>query len=80
MRLVATEKARSVTIHSLDKREGEMQAFPNRPISKISKPSSLTIGLKSIFGMFVSWVGFFKLTKEERLAAGICVKGEGYDE
>jgi hypothetical protein len=44
------------------------------------RPVSFSVRLMYVLGMFLWLIGFNRLTKDDRLAAGICVNDIGRDE
>ncbi len=57
-----------------------MEIRSDQPTTEINQPVSFSVRLMNLLGMFLWLIGFNRLTKEDRLAAGICVSDKGRDE
>ena len=57
-----------------------MEIRSEKPTPKINRLLSFSVGLTKVLGMFLWLIGFFRLTKEDRLAVGICMRGEDQEE
>ena len=57
-----------------------MEIRSEKPMAEINQPVYLSVKLMAVLSMFLWLVGFIRLTKEDRLTVGICMRGEEPDE
>ena len=53
-----------------------MEKLSDIPTSQTNRSVPFSVGLMTVVSKFLWLIGFFRLTKEDRLAAGICADVE----
>jgi len=57
-----------------------MDSITDNHLSNINRPGLFSAVLLTVQGIVRSLVGFFKLTEQDQLKAGIHLSGKGHDE
>ena len=57
-----------------------MEIRSDKSLSEINRPVSFSVGLMAVLSIFLWLIGFFRLSKEDRLAVGICMRSNEPDE